>query len=327
MGNELPQAKSEIDKVVKRNIEWVSERPELNGIDFKLVRTQLEDIYNLCLELSRLSVEKLPIQHLYELNDRLSELNSMLDGLQAFSIVNVTNPQGARDSKQAEAFRTISKVYPSISSFVTYLNVERMKETLADLGIEDSVENLRQKRKEVDSIISEAKEILNRTRQGYLNAGVEPHDRNFNSLAKQYRDHSYIWVALTAVCAACCIVAAILLYSNFPISSDATNAQILQNLTTRIIVITILLTATLWSARNYRAYKHLQVINTHRQLVLETFEFIAKSADEETRRAVLNALTQCIASHGGSGFIPSEDNPLPIMNIIESVKLQKIQGN
>ena len=76
------------------------------------------------------------------------------------------------------------------------------------------------------------------------------------------------------------------------------------------------------SIKNYTAQKHLEVINTHRQNALETFEMFATAAegDRETRDAVLLSATEAIFDANQTGYLStkgsSADSKSPVQQII-----------
>jgi hypothetical protein len=83
----------------------------------------------------------------------------------------------------------------------------------------------------------------------------------------------------------------------------------------KVFVFTVLLSATVWSGKVYRAYRHNAVVNRHRQNALATFQAFAKAAnDDTTKNAVLLQGTQCIFSPQQTGYIQSEaDSPAPTL--------------
>src|SRR5882724_4341617 len=84
---------------------------------------------------------------------------------------------------------------------------------------------------------------------------------------------------------------------------DYTPAQSVQLVIAKIIIFSVLLSATLWAGRIYRATRHNQVVNKHRQNALSTFETFTKAAsDDATKSAVLLQATNCIFSPQQSGY-------------------------
>ena len=79
------------------------------------------------------------------------------------------------------------------------------------------------------------------------------------------------------------------------------------------------------SIKNYTAQKHLEVINTHRQKALETFDRFVESAGEnpETRHAVLTAATEAIFDVNQTGYLAAKssgpDGRSPVQQIIREI--------
>ncbi len=91
----------------------------------------------------------------------------------------------------------------------------------------------------------------------------------------------------------------------------------------KIIVFSILYFATIMGARNYRAEKHNEITNKHRENALKTFRaFTEATSDDQTKNAVLLRSTETIFSPASTGYIPHEgDHPghPQILEIIRSV--------
>ena len=83
------------------------------------------------------------------------------------------------------------------------------------------------------------------------------------------------------------------------------------------------------SIKNYTAQKHLEVINTHRQNALETFDtFVAAAGDNrETRDAVLLAATEAIFDANQTGYLSTKatgpDSRSPVQQVIREIIPQK----
>ena len=79
------------------------------------------------------------------------------------------------------------------------------------------------------------------------------------------------------------------------------------------------------SIKNYTAQKHLEVVNTHRQKALETFDAFVAAAEgnRETRDAVLLAATDAIFDANQSGYLSakasSSDSRSPIQQVIREI--------
>ena len=96
----------------------------------------------------------------------------------------------------------------------------------------------------------------------------------------------------------------------------------LQNLFTKGFVLSPIYVWLNRSIKNYTAQKHLEVINTHRQNALETFDtFVAAAGDNrETRDAVLLSATDAIFDANQTGYLSTKgsgaDSKSPVQQII-----------
>ncbi len=71
----------------------------------------------------------------------------------------------------------------------------------------------------------------------------------------------------------------------------------------KILLFSVLYFALVWVVRTYRAASHNEIVNQHRRNALLTFEaFVAASADDQTKEAVLLRATECVFGHQVSGF-------------------------
>ena len=108
---------------------------------------------------------------------------------------------------------------------------------------------------------------------------------------------------------------------------------IFQNLFTKGFILSPIYVWLNRSIKNHTAQKHLEVINTHRQHALETFDTFVAAAEgnRETRDAVLLAATKAIFDANQSGYLPvkssGSDSASPVQQIIKEVVPTKPSGN
>jgi hypothetical protein len=81
----------------------------------------------------------------------------------------------------------------------------------------------------------------------------------------------------------------------------------------RLVVVSIGYFLLGWAGRNYRAHRHLHVVNTHRWNALETFgAFVKQTDDKAIKDAVLLEATHCVFGASVTGYLgPDENTPLP----------------
>ena len=120
------------------------------------------------------------------------------------------------------------------------------------------------------------------------------------------------------------MTSAIILWYFLKLDSDAKLAQIFQVTTTRLVIVGLLFTATVWCGRLYKATKHQQSVNKHRANALKTFRaFVEAASDSNMRDAVLMETTRSIFAITPSGYInesvKASDSGTRVVEIVKSV--------
>ncbi len=86
----------------------------------------------------------------------------------------------------------------------------------------------------------------------------------------------------------------------------------------------MLITATTWSAKNYRSLKHLGFVNRHRALSLRTLQaFTAAASDEQSKDAVLVEATKAVFNAGATGYLDGSASSVSseqTIKVVESAK-------
>ena len=109
-------------------------------------------------------------------------------------------------------------------------------------------------------------------------------------------------------------------------------STILPNLFAKTFFLSLIFLFLNRSIKNFTAEKHLEVINTHRQNALETFDTFVAAAEgnRETRDAVLLAATKAIFDANQSGYLSAKtsgsDGASPVQQIIKEVIPSKSSG-
>jgi hypothetical protein len=163
----------------------------------------------------------------------------------------------------------------------------------------------------------EAAKALATIRQTAAVAGVSTHAKDFSEVAQEHARVGRAWFWFTLALGVASIVLVYLLVKTQPLDENAKPAVIAQYVLTRALAFAFASYLTVWAARNYRAHRHLQVVNRHRAKALQTFQtFSGAALDDSTRNAILIETTRCIFVQGASGY-SDEDPAGPVDRIVE----------
>ena len=205
--------------------------------------------------------------------------------------------------------------------------VETTVATAAD-RLETETNRAKENNNEVAKLRKETQQELNQLKLERQNQqakeSVADYKEIFEKQAKQYRKGARIWLGASGMATVAFFGAFYWLSKSLgPEGPGLTEA--LQNLFTKGFLLSPIYVWLNRSIKNYTAQKHLEVINTHRQKALETFDRFVESAGEnqETRDAVLLSTTDAIFDANQTGYLSAKgsgaDSKSPIQQVIREV--------
>jgi hypothetical protein len=308
----VQKIRSVIDTLTKTPIDaLVSNQQKWGSISFESARRDLDLMFRLGHHLNDLPIDIVPDGIATNFLQLLTQANTAVQRITAFTIES-GNPTGQRDEIVGQAHAYAEQLLTATQAWIPFLayqkgdvqrNIEALSKSVVDANeiLEKAKRETAEKSKELASIISAAREAS-------ASAGVGVFTGDFTGQVITLEAAAKKWLIGTAVLAATTVVAAGLSFF-LPIDKDASNAQIVQFITSKIIVLIVLLTATVWCGRVFKAIKHQSAVNSHRANALKTFQaFVKAASDDPTRNAVLLETTRSIFAIAPSGYLESTDS-------------------
>jgi len=314
-----------IDDCLQTDINQLVSSPKWGTIDFKDVEPEIQKFFQMLNHFKTLPLELLPDAELSKLINDLTSPQNILKKIRDFSIEG-QNPKGIRDQLAQQITTAVDTFYTTAHLWIPYLayqkgdvqkNIESLNSSVKEASsvLDETKEEVEKKKQEIDSVVLAAKEAS-------ATVGVSHFSANFEEEANKLKDSAFWWLVATGVLATITLAGTILLYYILPIPNDASTAQIIQILSTKVILITVFFTATLWAGRMYKATMHQMTLNKHRANSLRTFQAFTKASNEvSTRDAVLLETTKSIFSVVPSGYLDNEQSGGgKNTNVIEVIK-------
>lgn len=316
---------SEIDKCLQTEVSELISSSDWGKFNFEDVKADIQKLFQMLNHFKTLPVILLPDAELTKLTTGLNSPNSILQSIRDFSI-DQQNPKGVRDQLAQQIVSAVDTFYTTAHLWIPYLayqkgdvqkNIESLNTSVKNASniLDETKSDVETKKKEIDSVVLAAKEAS-------ATVGVGHFSSNFETEASMLEGNAKKWLKATGTLAGVTLLMTIALYFALPIADNASTAQIVQVLSTKLILITVFFTATLWAGKMYKATMHQMTINKHRANSLKTFQAFIKASNEvSTRDAVLMETTKSIFSVMPSGYIDNEQSNVgKNTNIIEVVK-------
>lgn len=296
-------------------------RNDWGVVNFKLVESEINIIFEILKVLTELPIIQLPNPVFKRLQSNVLEINNLFAQINDFDI-SQPNPTTTRDNLATEIKEKAENFYQQIAVWIPYLlylkgdyqrNLNEITlslneaKKLIDNIKKQSEEIINESKKESEQTKKEIDAILAGARKASAQIGVTVFATDFSQEASDLSKNARKWL-ITTLILTCLTFALALLSWFYELSPTVTNYQLLYKLGSKIAILAILFTATVWSGRIYKALRHQSAVNRHRALSLQTFQaFTNATSDEATKNAVLMETTKTIFGSVSTGYLDQKD--------------------
>lgn len=304
--------RTQLDLIADYSSEVLAEGKDLGAINFQTGKPLFDQAISLAAEFRALPIDLLPFATIQQLQPPVQQLAKGLTQVAEFTLVGQQNPETQRNSLLEQAQSHYDKAFTAITPHLAYLSLKsaevqetmrRSAELLADTQstVNAALVDLEAKQEEINGIVRAARDAA-------ATVGVAHFAPEFEKAAKNHLDASKDWLRGTILLAGLTVVVALLFVWVLPPIGELKDPATLQRIITKLVAISIFYFAAVWSSRNYRAHRHLAVVNSHRQNALATFEtFVKAASDEPTKNTVLLEATRCIFSPSATGYLGADE--------------------
>lgn len=304
-------------------IEKLVSNPGWGTINFEPARGDLELLFGLCGHIKVLPISILPDSVADTFAASITQAGKAIELIRTFNIEKA-NPIEERNQLVRQVKQYAEHLLTTTQSWIPFLayqrgDIQQNIEAL-DKSVRDAKNILDASKIEVVNSSNEIASIVTAAREASASAGVGVFTSDFEGRATELEEEAEKWFKFTLRLAiATLVVAFISIY--IPIDKDATPAQIFQHMSSKLVVLLVLLTATVWCGRIYKALKHQITMNNHRANALKTFQAFVKAASSDSiRDAVLLETTRSIFAISPSGYLDSTDSSDSGTKVLEIIK-------
>ena len=282
-------------------------RPEWGIFTFKNLRFDLETVLSFVDNFQSLPTQYLPDQTIRQITDSFKNILPCYQRLNKFSIAEGGNPAQQKTLIEQEFHVRADEVYVKTAVWIPYLsyqkgdvteNINRMAEAIGQVEklYNESTEKLGEKENQIENIIVKAKEAA-------ASVGAAVFTEDFSKEAERNKKNSWRWLCATIFFAGVAFALSIWAYRT-DYSQYATALALWSKLASKMILLSLCVTAATWCGRIYKSARHLSILNQHRALGLKTFQaFSSAASDSHTRDMVLMETTRSIFSNSNTGLI------------------------
>ena len=308
--DEVKKLRQVFNEITEVDIENLIRAEAWGSINFDPARADLTRLFSLCDHFKALPLEELPGTIAEKLAEKATPVSDDIKEINKFTIEQ-ENPKRARDELLKKVTASVDAFYIDAHIYIPYLayqngDVQGNLEKIASYGKEakdslvKSEKYVKDKSEEIDKIIQAAKEAS-------ASVGVGHFTADFQTEAETMEGQAKIWLCATVFLGVVALLSAI--YFLFATPDLTTVASAIQYVSSKILILVLLITATLWCGNLFKAAKHQAAANKFKGNSLKTFRAFVKATDDNgIRDAVLVETTRAIFSESATGYIKTDNS-------------------
>ena len=320
--------KEQIDKVLEfKAKDLISRTNDWGPINFEPARADIEGVFAVLGHLSDLPVQYLSDNATTEIQNATSEAGDTLREIDNFNIEQAGNASEVRDNLVAEIHNRADALYEVSARWIAFLaymggevaeNIGQMRDAVREAGkvLDTAKSDANTKAEEIEAIIKTAREAS-------ADAGAAVFTTKFMSEDKDIRKEAKRWLWTTAVLAVATLTGATILVFGVLPPPDLAPSAAVQHVGGKFVFLGILITATIWCGRLYRALRHQAAVNKHRGLSIQSLQaFHNSAADPAAKDAVVLEAARAVYGNTPTGLITetntSSDGGTRIIEVAKS---------
>ena len=311
---------SKLEQLLEYDVENLIGRKEWGSINFEEVRKHIEFAMYFADFLSNTSLEHITNSAAEKILLHVSTLVELLGKIDNFSLE--SGDLGTNRNKICSKLRSnIEHIFDEAVTIVPYIafradaffaNLETLHNQFTEVQASQrlTLKLLKDKEDEADQIVSNI-------RVAAASAGVATFTEEFNNEVSNLRKQSKNWLLCTGIFTGLTVLTSILFIFFNPLSNQAGEWDVLPNLVSKIALVVVLFTCTIWCGRIYRSLVHQATVNRHRALSLKTFQaFASATSDPYVKDSVLMAATKTIFASVPTGFVEQIEGQEQAVNFV-----------
>lgn len=337
MANEsekVSNLKKELQRIPKPDQVRLIERQEWGETGYEKsqpieeIQSNNERTYRLAQQLINLPIERLLEKTIDDISEKVRQVVGSYEQFDQSKIKTASDIDSIKANYIKSIQATTDSFFEASALWIPYLaychgDFEQKPRIL----LSSSMHKTKEADERMDKMLSDAEtkmdkinKIIVKAREASAAAGAAVFTEDFKNVAGKMEKSAKIWLGTTIGVAFVTVWVAFWMWNKTEGGLD--HGQIFQQIGTKMFILAVLLTGTIWCGRNYRALKHLAIINNHRANSIRTLQaFSSAAAQTQTKDAVLLEATRAVFGNVPTGFIgqTSGDSDLKVIEVARNI--------
>jgi len=305
------QLQKQISELLKFDPNSVARTEQLGELSFKPLVPVFTDMQRLVKQVASSDLDGLPDEWINLIVGQFGQFDKAIKEVADFTVGGAGDPAARRSEVISFVKQTAANMFLKLPAVISYGLASAHNRDFGQLAA---------KKAEVDELARRLTDLLAKGQEERGKITVSQHAQHFRSEAWLHAFLSVVW-ALVVIGLALATIWYAVTHVAVVGGTGMTLPDVLARILPKLIVVSVLSSATVFVAKNFRASQHNFVVNRHRMRALSTFDAFVDASDVQTKQAVLLQAAGAIFAPQSSGFGGPDSDGGGQPNMIEIVKI------
>lgn len=281
-------------------------RQQWGEITFEVAQEDIDTVFWIVREIGKLPIEIIPENYLSNGTNSLSNIKRILDQIDDFTLSG--DPTSSRNSLSDRLGEELQEVMSHIGIWIPILALRageiqnwsaRMQNVSADVTA-----TLQQTKSQAEKGLDDIRTAVEAARAAAGEAGAAEFTHEFREEAKSIEKRGWLWLWPTGIFSTLAFILALSLMFGWFGEMPENTWEAIYRFGGRIVAISVLFYAAIWSGRIVLANMHLASVNKHRAVSLQTLQAFHQAVEDPAARdAVVLEAARAVYENVPSGYI------------------------
>lgn len=271
--------KEHLDKIKDFRINSLISNPSWGNANLESHEDYIKLIFNILEKIRQIDYDQVMYEDLIIINKNVESIANLFQQIWALQSKN-PNFHDLRNTIISDLSIIVNNLKALASSIFSYVgNNNDYLDTIQNANnlINDAKEIQQQALNESSAYSAELKKIVKAAQQTTLKKGTHVFSEDFKNASEDAKKASIWWLVAAGIFATITLCVAIYMWQR-PAEGDLN--IIIQKLGTKIIILSILLSATFWCGKIYKTLRHQYSTNKHRYMSIRTITAFRESVND-----------------------------------------------
>ena len=281
-------------------------RQRWGEITFDIAQNDVDTVFWIVEELKRLPIHLIPEGNISNGIQYLQQLRNIFDQIDSFTLLG--DPASTRDHITNELNRNVRELMSAVGIWLPLLalragEIENWAARMQTASV-DMTKILQETKTVSEKGLDEIKASVEAARIAAGEAGAAEFTHEFREEARSMERRGKCWLYPTAIFAISALILSVTIMFGLSGQTPENTWEAIYRLGGRVVAISVLFYAAIWSGRIVLANMHLASVNKHRAVSLQTLQAFHQAAEDPAARdAVVLEAARAVYENVPSGYI------------------------